>query len=76
MLDDGLQITKSTSTLLSAYSDSDWVGCADDQHSMGEFLVYFGPNLISWSSHKQATIYRSSTESEHKTLANATTYII
>jgi hypothetical protein len=51
--DDGLQITKSPSTLLSAYSDSNWAGCADDRRSTCGFLVYFGPNLISWSSSKK-----------------------
>jgi hypothetical protein len=73
---DGLQITKSPSTLLSTHSDLDWVGCVDDRRSTGGFLVYFGPNLISWSSHKQATISRSSTESEYKALANAMAEII
>jgi hypothetical protein len=75
-IDDGLQIRRSTSTLLSAYSDSDWAGCTDDRRSTGGFLVYFGPNLISWSSRKQATISRSSTESEYKALANATAEIV
>jgi hypothetical protein len=76
MTGDGLQITKSPSTLLSTYSDSDWAGCVDDQRSTGGFLVYFEPNLISWSSRKQATISRSSTESEYKVLANAMVEII
>jgi hypothetical protein len=60
-LNDGLQITKSTLTLLSAYSDSDWAGCADDRRSTGGMLVFFGPNLISWGLRKEATISRSST---------------
>jgi hypothetical protein len=38
--------------------------------------VFFGPNLISWSSQKQATISRFSTESEYKVLANATAEVI
>jgi hypothetical protein len=42
----------------------------------GIFVVFFGPNLISWSAKKQSTVYRSSTEAEYKSVANATTEII
>ena len=72
----GLNFSKSSSTLVSAFSDSDWVGCLDDRRSTGGFVVFFGPNLISWCARKQATISRSSTEAEYKALANATTEII
>jgi histone deacetylase 1/2 len=38
--------------------------------------VFLGSNLISWSARKQATVSRSSTEVEYKTLANATAEVI
>ena len=72
----GLTFTKSSSTLVSAFSDSDWAGCIDDRRSTGGFAVFFGPNLISWCVKKQATVSRSSTEAEYKALANATAEII
>jgi hypothetical protein len=75
-ISDGLHITRSHSTQLSAFSDSDSARCTDDRRSTGGHLVFFGPNLISWNSRKQATISRSSTESEYKALANATAEII
>jgi histone deacetylase 1/2 len=43
----GIMITKSPSTLLSAFSDADWAGSIDDRRSTGGFAVFFGPNLIS-----------------------------
>ena len=58
----GLTFTKSPSTLVSAFSDSDWAGCLDDRRLTGGFAVFLGPNLISWCAKKQATVSRSSTE--------------
>ena len=68
----GLKIKRSNSTLVSAFSDADWVGCVDDRRSTGGFAVFLGGNLISWMARKQATVSRSSTEAEYKALANAT----
>jgi histone deacetylase 1/2 len=72
----GLTFHRSPSTLLGAFSDADWAGCLDDCRSTGGFAIFFGPNLISWSARKQATISRSSTEVEYKAMANATAEII
>lgn len=37
----GLQIIKSSSMLVTAYFDADWVGCADDRRSTGDFVVFW-----------------------------------
>jgi histone deacetylase 1/2 len=66
----GLQIRRSPSSVISIFTDADWAGCVDDRRSIGGFAVFVGPNIISWSSKKQPTVSRSSTEAEYKALAN------
>lgn len=48
--DYGLKLSKSSSTIVSAFSDADWAGCPDDRCSTGGFAVFLGSNLISWSA--------------------------
>ncbi|GKD57455.1 gag/pol polyprotein, partial [Tanacetum coccineum] len=57
-------------TSLKAFLDADWVGDSDDRRSTREFAIYLGSNLISWTSRKQRTISRSSTEAEYKAFAD------
>jgi hypothetical protein len=89
-IDLGLRIVKSPSMVVSGYSDVDWTACLDDRRSTGGFsvflgsnlilwsgfTVFLGSNLILWSARKQSTIFRSSTEAEYKSIANATAEIL
>ncbi|KAB1220708.1 hypothetical protein CJ030_MR3G002919 [Morella rubra] len=68
----GLFFARSFASILATYSDADWAGCLDDRRSTGGLCIYLGSHLISWSSCKQPTIARSSTEAKYKAVANAT----
>jgi hypothetical protein len=66
----GLQLFRSSSHDLVAYSDADWAGCPDTRRSTSGFCVFLGTNLISWSSKRQPTVSRSSAEAEYRAVAN------
>jgi hypothetical protein len=66
----GLQLHRSSSNELIAYSDADWAGCPDTRKSTSGFCVFYGTNLVSWSSRRQHTVSRSSAEAEYRAVAN------
>ncbi|KAK1604433.1 hypothetical protein QYE76_028106 [Lolium multiflorum] len=72
----GLVLRSTPATLISAFSDADWAGNIDDRRSTGGYAIFYGGNLIAWTARKQATVSRSSTESEYKAVANATAEVI
>ncbi|XP_070681820.1 uncharacterized mitochondrial protein AtMg00810-like [Malus domestica] len=55
---------------IKAFSDADWAGDPNDRRSTTGFVVYLGSNPISWSSKKQQTVSKSSTEAEYRALSS------
>ncbi|KAJ8637449.1 hypothetical protein MRB53_011716 [Persea americana] len=68
----GIIINKHGSPLsLHGYSDADWAGDKDDYISTSGYLLYLGRTPISWTSRKQKSVARSSTEAEYRALADS-----
>uniref|UniRef100_A0A2N9HDB3 Reverse transcriptase Ty1/copia-type domain-containing protein n=1 Tax=Fagus sylvatica TaxID=28930 RepID=A0A2N9HDB3_FAGSY len=67
---------RDTNFNIQAFSDADWASCPDDRRSTTGYCLFLGRNLISWTSRKQRTVSRSSTESEYRAVAHASTEII
>ena len=64
--------TDDTRNHLLGYSDSDWAGDTDTRRSTSGYSFFIGRSLVSWSSRKQATVAKSSTEAEYIALSFAT----
>ena len=73
--DHGIFLRRGNTMSLHAYSDADWAGDSDDYISTNGYVVYLGRHPIAWSSKKQRSIARSSTEAEYRSVANTSTEI-
>ena len=71
----GISFNKDTDCKLRAYSDSDHAGCHSTRRSTGGFCTFLGNNLISWSSRKQPTVAKSSTEAEYRAMSDTASEI-
>jgi len=71
-----LIIQPSPTTNVRAFSDADWGSDVDDRKSTIGYCVYYGLNLIAWSSHKQRVVSHSSTEAEYRSIVAALIEVI
>ncbi|CAE6075150.1 unnamed protein product [Arabidopsis arenosa] len=66
----GIFMRSDTPLTLHAFSDADWAGDQNDYISTNAYIIYFGGSPVSWSSKKQRSVSRSSTEAEYRSVAN------
>ena len=71
--DFGLVYDGKSSVNLVGFSDADWAGDVNTRRSTSGYVFQLGNNnTITWSSRKQATVAKSTTEAEYVALSTAT----
>jgi hypothetical protein len=50
---------------ITGFTDADWAACKDTRRSVGGYIFTMAAGPITWSSKRQQTVSRSSTESEY-----------
>jgi len=64
----GFPIQPSLDSRIHDFCDSNWGVDLDDRKSTLGFCVYFGSNLVSWTTRKQKVVSRSTTEVEYRSI--------
>ncbi|GJX47406.1 ribonuclease H-like domain-containing protein [Tanacetum coccineum] len=67
----GLQLFRSSTSQLTAYSNADWAGSPATRRSTLGYCVFLGDNLLTWSSKRQEKLSRSSAEAGYRGVTNA-----
>lgn len=75
-MDYGLHYTQSSNFDVHAYSDSDWSSCQFSSRSFSAYAVFIGSHLVSWKTKKQATVSKSSTEAEYRSMSNTASELV
>ncbi|KAM0002197.1 putative RNA-directed DNA polymerase [Helianthus debilis subsp. tardiflorus] len=72
----GILLAKDGGTNLTAYCDSDWLGCPMTRRSRTGYLLLLGGTPISWKSKKQLVVSRSSAEAEYRAMASTVSEVL
>lgn len=74
-MEHGLCLTAGPRELV-VYSDADWASSVEDRRSTSGYVVYLGPNPVTWCSKKQTVVSRSSAKAEYRSLANCVSELL
>nr|GEW01440.1 integrase, catalytic region, zinc finger, CCHC-type, peptidase aspartic, catalytic [Tanacetum cinerariifolium] len=72
----GLWYPKDSSITLTAYVDTDHVGCQDTRRSTSGSMQLLGERIVSWSSKRQKSAAMSSTKAEYIALSGCCTQVL
>ncbi|GKD00134.1 secreted RxLR effector protein 161-like protein [Tanacetum coccineum] len=66
----GILLPRDGPSNLTAYCDSDWLGCSFTRRSRIGYLLILGGGPISWRTKKQSVVSRSLVEAEYRAMAS------
>jgi hypothetical protein len=72
----GLRYTASSDMQLHGFTDSDWVGSAEDKKSTSGICFSLGSSMISWGNMKQKSITLNTAEAKYIAACEACTEAI
>ncbi|GKB38125.1 putative RNA-directed DNA polymerase [Tanacetum coccineum] len=72
----GILISGAGDPVLTAYCDSDWLGCPYTRRSRTGYMLLLGGTPVSWKTKKQSLVSRSSAEAEYRAMASTVSEII
>nr|GFC34951.1 putative reverse transcriptase, RNA-dependent DNA polymerase [Tanacetum cinerariifolium] len=72
----GILLPREGPTTLTAYCDSDWLGCPFTIRSRTGYLLLFSGGPISWKTKKRSVVSRSSAEAEYRAMASTVSEIL